>query len=65
MKAPCYKCEDRTVTCHTTCEKYIAFKNFRNEQSRMVNKKRQDDLLIYEYHYDKSVRLNKNKYKKY
>ena len=22
MKAPCLNCEDRTITCHSECEKY-------------------------------------------
>lgn len=22
MKSPCYKCNERTSTCHSTCEKY-------------------------------------------
>ena len=33
MKAPCKDCKDRNVTadynCHTHCEKYIAFKAYR------------------------------------
>lgn len=25
MKGPCYKCENRSVGCHSTCERYISF----------------------------------------
>lgn len=37
MLAPCYKCEDRSVRCHSTCEKYKAFakerENYRKQQA--------------------------------
>lgn len=29
MIAPCKGCEERTVYCHTTCEKYKEFRIFR------------------------------------
>lgn len=35
-KAPCYKCEDRAVTCHSTCEKYKAFQE--ENQEAKVNR---------------------------
>lgn len=25
MDNPCFKCENRTKTCHSSCEKYAAF----------------------------------------
>lgn len=26
MEAPCYKCSDRKLGCHSTCDKYKEFK---------------------------------------
>lgn len=42
--APCKNCEDRTIKCHSTCEKYLAYRKqmdidiaLRREQSLMWN----------------------------
>ena len=41
MKAPCYKCEDRNMTCHSTCNKYKAFRkgidDFKEEKREYDN----------------------------
>lgn len=26
MSAPCYKCKDRTLVCHSECEKYLKYR---------------------------------------
>lgn len=31
MIAPCKGCEERTIYCHTTCEKYKEFREFREQ----------------------------------
>ena len=31
MKAPCKDCPERSVTCHSECEKYLAFKEYRQK----------------------------------
>ena len=33
MKAPCKDCSERSVMCHSECEKYLAFKEFRKKVS--------------------------------
>lgn len=32
MKAPCYKCPDRVMHCHSTCEKYIEYSKFKETE---------------------------------
>lgn len=65
MKAPCYKCTDRHTTCHVSCEKYIKFKKEHDEEKKAMRKKQQEELRMAEYIYDRSLRLNKHRYKKY
>lgn len=65
MKNPCYKCTESTgrhATCHVSCEKYIKFEKYRDEQRRIIHKNKADELRIREYMYDKADRLNKNKH---
>lgn len=41
MTCPCRGCEERTETCHAECEKYLAFREFceqqRKERGRYAN----------------------------
>ena len=68
MKNPCYGCTDRWVTdhstCHSTCEKHITFKKAQDERSKLIRKNKDEFRLMYEYHTDVSVRLNKKYHKK-
>jgi hypothetical protein len=41
-KAPCKNCEDRYEKCHTKCERYKEFKNYRN----MIHTKRKTYMPI-------------------
>lgn len=51
IKPPCFKCKDRTVGCHSSCEKYASFKEeldeirgcatSENEKKRML-----DDYVV-------------------
>lgn len=36
--APCYKCELRTVGCHSKCDKYKLWKIFINKTSDNISK---------------------------
>jgi len=35
LQAPCHKCEDRVLGCHSTCEKY---KKFKQENDALIEK---------------------------
>ena len=41
--SPCYKCPDRSETCHGSCEKYKRFKQAVDEWRRMVDENRRED----------------------
>lgn len=32
MKAPCKGCQDRHLNCHSTCEKYLEFKDWNEKR---------------------------------
>ena len=42
--SPCYKCPDRSETCHGSCEKYKQFKQAVDEWRRLVDENRREDL---------------------
>lgn len=46
-KAPCYKCEDRVVGCHGTCERYIAYAsaNAQERTARFEERERKTKLI--------------------
>lgn len=41
MDAPCKDCKDRSMTCHSECEKYLLFKRERERNKQEYLKKRQ------------------------
>lgn len=46
LDAPCKDCPDRVVGCHGTCEKYIAFRKYRDElNERRIEENRVKDAL--------------------
>ena len=47
MQAPCKNCPLRAVGCHSTCEKYIAYDNYRKEIRKIVFDKKRLDHDIY------------------
>lgn len=46
IQGPCKDCVDRKVSCHSTCEKYLAFKERKAEEQRVTNNKREYDLMV-------------------
>ena len=39
LNAPCYKCENHAIECHSTCEKYKAYKDELNN----INSRRSEE----------------------
>ena len=35
-QSPCYKCSDRNLGCHATCDKYIKFRKDCDEYNQMI-----------------------------
>ena len=54
--APCYKCNDRLINCHGTCEKYKEYREFKD----MIKEKRLNELRL-KSAYIESINKNKNK----
>ena len=45
-KSPCRNCDKRQVGCHSSCEDYIAFKNYLGEVKKANEHKRlQNDIF--------------------
>lgn len=45
-KGPCYECEDRSVGCHSKCEKYKQWAEERREVNAKITKERNIDALV-------------------
>lgn len=45
-KSPCQHCEDRTVGCHSTCEKYKAFVDERLEIGENIKQHRKEENIL-------------------
>lgn len=42
IDSPCYKCESRTIGCHSNCEKYQEWRKFMDEANE--RRKTQEQL---------------------
>lgn len=51
MQVPCYNCPDRKFKCHSTCEKYLAFRAWR--ESVYEHRLKESEFEGYRHnHYD-------------
>lgn len=41
MICPCYECQERTPKCHSTCDRYLSFKE-ENERQKAILKPLKD-----------------------
>lgn len=57
MQAPCKDCPDRVVGCHSTCEKYIEFRKYRDEY--LAWKQKENKLLDDLYHTSRHSKTQK------
>lgn len=57
MRAPCKDCKDRMIGCHSTCEKYQAYRLQQDEiaRQRRIGVERQTNYL--DYKHEKTKRL--------
>lgn len=56
-KAPCKNCPDRHLGCHSDCEKYKEFAEYRRYISDRIKQTNKE----YEYDIQKHIRLHKKK----
>ena len=66
-KNDCYGCEDRKVGCHSTCEKYAAFKKANADDYYSVRHAYLGELLAEKYEIDqkKATLKRQGRKKKY
>lgn len=48
MKVPCRGCTDRTVRCHTYCERYLAFRKEQEEVNKMKAENAELNRFLFE-----------------
>lgn len=62
MKSPCYKCTDRVLGCHSTCEKYAEFKEQNDAYKKKSYEHRGLDIVLENGQYRRAkTRLRQNK----
>ncbi len=49
VKIPCYKCENRTDSCHGTCKEYQEWSRKREEYRNRVFQEREQEWNLYYY----------------
>lgn len=47
MSAPCKDCADRTINCHSTCAKYLAFKHENDKQREYERRQKRIEYREY------------------
>ncbi len=57
-KVPCFECEERTETCHSTCEAYLEWSKARNEMLVKRFEERQNQWAL-SNHRDRMFRRRK------
>lgn len=45
IHSPCVNCSDRILSCHSTCEKYIAFKEKRNRMNELIRLQKEREFV--------------------
>lgn len=60
MPGPCRNCEERTETCHATCERYLTWATER----RAALEKDHDNRIAERYQKDLRIRLSRWRIKK-
>lgn len=56
----CYKCEERTVGCHGTCERYLNQVKEHQEESERIRKAKEERRQFESYYKDKKTRKMHN-----
>lgn len=45
----CKDCQDRTIGCHSTCEKYISQREAHDEELKRIYENKQTDVMMSNY----------------
>ena len=46
MSCPCYKCEERKVGCHATCERYKEWREWLNIRKNILSEAEVRDFIL-------------------
>lgn len=46
-KCPCRHCEERKLGCHSTCKKYIEWKNLKEDENKIIAENRWKESFKY------------------
>ena len=49
MMSPCKDCPDRYIGCHSSCNKYISYKNELEDFKAKVKKAKDKEIVFIEY----------------
>lgn len=61
-KVPCCGCEKRTITCHSTCEDYIAYSTALKERRAKENAERSKEKATNDFLFGSKENLRKKKF---
>jgi hypothetical protein len=59
ISAPCKNCEDRSVFCHTFCERYKAFRDAKDRENEKLQKDRQVDYNLNATEVERGLKLKR------
>jgi hypothetical protein len=45
---PCYNCDKRSASCHSSCEDYRAFTQARADRAKVIQKQKAEDRMVTE-----------------
>jgi hypothetical protein len=65
MKAPCQDCTDREVGCHSSCDKYKAFKQKCDELRELRNRKKQEEYAFDHSRFARACKIKQKQKTKY
>ena len=68
MNAPCYKCADRYVNCHSECDRYKKWRSEYARKTKQINQQRKMDAIFRDHIHraqDNFGRERSHSYKKY
>lgn len=64
IKSPCLDCDDRVVGCHSSCEKYAAYRAEIDTDKSVITEVKTKENLIYSYKVESIKRMKRGKKKR-
>lgn len=58
VKAPCYKCPDRTAECHAHCNKWSEYETARDAEYARRKKEGERSRMLSEIEWQRTLRIN-------